>query len=223
MNEQNIYAAPQTKLSREEQVNTALVSPFGALPKILTRLMISLLIMFFILFVIFIVMVVFSIVGHLNLLELEGLITALVSLYMLVYLITLVVTVVFFFMWIYRASKNANGFGVSMKYTPRWAVGWHFIPFACAFMPYLAMKEVLEVSAKDKGVGKGGLITWWASWVCGVTFYLLGNFMWSGIYIVSYGGSLFTLLSIVAFVLATIFGVIMIKRITKLQEEYSRD
>jgi hypothetical protein len=54
-----------------------------------------------------------------------------------------------FLMWLHRASKNLRALGnpsQRIEYTPGWAVGWFFIPFANLVMPYKAVREVWEKS-----------------------------------------------------------------------------
>ena len=51
----------------------------------------------------------------------------------LIYLITVII----FGMWIYRAAANIVSAGTDgFSYSPGWAVGWYFIPFANFFKPF---------------------------------------------------------------------------------------
>ena len=50
---------------------------------------------------------------------------------------------VLFFVWIRRANINADALVRSrMEFTPGWAVGWFFVPFANLFKPYQVMAEI---------------------------------------------------------------------------------
>ena len=73
--------------------------------------------------------------------------------------------------WIHRMAANTRflvGAG-KMDYTPGWAVGWFFIPFANLWKPYQAMKEVWVLNA-DGGRGAGPMAgvllpLWWFLWL----------------------------------------------------------
>lgn len=85
-----------------------------------------------------------------------------------------VATAVAFLMWLYRANKNLRPLGiVRPEFTPGWAVGWFFIPFANLRMPYRAVKEVWVGSDPQLSVpgeeswqqpGSSSLLGWW--WAC---------------------------------------------------------
>lgn len=86
-------------------------------------------------------------------------------------------TVVVFLMWLYRASSNLRAFNPWSRpeYSPGWAVGWFFIPFANLVMPYRAVKEVWQKSGppdEDLLAAPNPPATfpvWW-------TFWLLASF-----------------------------------------------
>ena len=64
-------------------------------------------------------------------------------------LLVFVALAVAFLMWLHRASKNLPALGnppQRIEFTPGWAVGWFFIPFANIVMPYKAVREVWEKS-----------------------------------------------------------------------------
>ena len=53
--------------------------------------------------------------------------------------LTVIVT---FLVWLHRASRNLHLLsGRQMRFTPGWAVGWWFIPFANLVMPYKVVRE----------------------------------------------------------------------------------
>ena len=86
-------------------------------------------------------------------------------------------TVVVFLMWLYRASANLRAFNPWSRpeYSPGWAVGSFFIPFANLFMPYRAVKEVWQKSGRsDEDLlvaprPPATFLVWW-------TFWLLASF-----------------------------------------------
>ena len=78
-----------------------------------------------------------------------------------------------FLRWIYRANKNLGAIsGQAMNFTPGWAVGWYFVPIANLFKPFQAMKEIWEVSHKNKDSATALLGVWWVLWLVSG---LLGN------------------------------------------------
>lgn len=82
-----------------------------------------------------------------------------------------ILTVVFVAMWIHRAHANVIEAGFATEFTPGWAVGWYFIPFANLFKPYQAMRELWNTSHGDhdnNGDGAPGrLKLWWGAWIVG--------------------------------------------------------
>src|SRR5262245_38495317 len=73
-------------------------------------------------------------------------------------------------MWIYRANLNAHRLGADgMAFTPGWAVGWYFVPFANLWKPYQAMKEIWQVSASPQHWESEDrpwfLPLWWTLWI----------------------------------------------------------
>lgn len=72
--------------------------------------------------------------------------------------------------WIYRADTNARALGaVGLDKSPKWAVGWYFVPFANFWKPYGAMKQIWQASANPaewRSQATPALLGgWWALWV----------------------------------------------------------
>jgi hypothetical protein len=116
---------------------------------------------------------------------LNDLLLLLVGLGALVVYISLVVA---FLLWLHRVSKNVPALGNArskVEYTPGWAVGWFFIPFANLVMPYKAVREVWDKS--DPAIkyeddimftppGSATLVLgWWIAWVAS---NVLSNISW---------------------------------------------
>jgi Domain of unknown function (DUF4328) len=78
-------------------------------------------------------------------------------------------TIVVFAMWIYRAAANIRDADVpGFEYTPGWAVGWYFIPFANFVKPFSAMRQIWNASRGatiDLDEGHSTLTIWWAFWL----------------------------------------------------------
>jgi hypothetical protein len=68
----------------------------------------------------------------------------------------LLVSIIAVAMWIHRAHANLYEAGAEgLQFTPGWAVGWYFIPFANLFKPFQAMRELWTRShAEDDPFGK---------------------------------------------------------------------
>ena len=88
--------------------------------------------------------------------------------------------------WQHRAQTNLHGMGmVGLQFTPGWAVGWWFIPFANLVMPFQTVRELRRASDPEADRYRWHLIKtpallgwWWAAW-------LVGNI--GGSFFVSYG------------------------------------
>ena len=80
-------------------------------------------------------------------------------------------TAVAWLLWQYRAHANLRGIGVAnLRFSPGWAVGWWFIPFANLVMPYLTVRELWKASDVNTGAidwkARGGaaiVAMWWTA------------------------------------------------------------
>lgn len=80
-------------------------------------------------------------------------------------------TIVTFAIWINRSCKNAWLLDPPrMSTTPRWAVGYYFIPILNLWKPFSAMKEIRSASHGNDNAMKNILGLWW-------TFWLISNFV----------------------------------------------
>ena len=81
-------------------------------------------------------------------------------------IVLVIVTGITFLRWTYRSNKNLRAFsGESMKVTPGWSVGWHFVPIANFWKPYQVMKEIWNVSHKGTPTAHSLVGWWWAVWI----------------------------------------------------------
>jgi hypothetical protein len=92
----------------------------------------------------------------------------------------LILGIIVFLMWVYRASKNLHSLEKPrLKFTPGWAVGWFFVPFASLVQPYKAVAEVYKASNPEidpnlldvEDIKTPGIVKWW--WA----FFLISNFL----------------------------------------------
>jgi Domain of unknown function (DUF4328) len=64
-----------------------------------------------------------------------------------IYFVLWIVTFVTYLRWIYQSNRNARYLaGNSFRFTPGWAVGWHFVPIAGLWKPYQALRELFQAS-----------------------------------------------------------------------------
>ena len=88
-----------------------------------------------------------------------------------------ITTIILFSVWIYRANFTARQLGAKgMTFTPGWAVGWFFIPFANLWKPYQAMKEIWRASKNPdawQSEHRGAILPWW--WLFFVLMGIFGN------------------------------------------------
>lgn len=100
-------------------------------------------------------------------------ITLLIFLVALLEILIYLVTVVFFCVWLYRASDNLRAFNPWSRpdYSPGWAVGSFFIPFVNLVVPYRAVREVWQKSGTpdDLQLAEPGpparFPVWWLFWL----------------------------------------------------------
>lgn len=83
-------------------------------------------------------------------------------------------TAVFFLIWIYQAFRNLSPLKArNLEFSPGWAVGWWFIPFANLLKPFQVVRELFNESDPDFDPETGFLNTvpgtpfeiglWWAT------------------------------------------------------------
>jgi hypothetical protein len=89
--------------------------------------------------------------------------------------IILSATIVLFAIWIHRMQSNTFALGVlDLQYTPAWAVGWHFIPIANLWIPYLVMRDIWCANRNPTGwqfdKPSRFLIVWWLLWLASIVY-----------------------------------------------------
>lgn len=93
-----------------------------------------------------------------------------------IYFVAFLASIVCVAIWIYRAQSNLLNLGhEDLKYTPGWAVGWYFIPFANLVVPRTAMGELWEKSHGDDRPPSHSILNWWwGTWLVGNIFDGIG-------------------------------------------------
>lgn len=83
----------------------------------------------------------------------------------------LVLCAIAYSVFVYTAAWNIDQSHASgCEFTPGWAAGWSFVPFANLFMPYKVMKQIWIAShdpARGAAVAPGFLVLWWLSYIIG--------------------------------------------------------
>lgn len=152
----------------------------------------------------------------------------------LIHIVVFIATVVAFCMWLYRVCKNLPALGNPkpvIDYSPAWAVGSFFVPFANLIIPFRAVKETWAKSdpavphdnyvAPSEPSGPLVLKVWWAFW-------LLSNFVANAAFRVwlnadtpgeFYIEAWLDMLSDLLTIPAAIFGIFVVREIDRRQEE----
>ncbi len=148
-----------------------------------------------------------------------------------------VATVIAFSMWIHRAYANLTALGnpkQGLEYSPRWAVGGFFIPFANLFVPYRAVKEIWvksdpSIRGEDDFMFSVSQVPsiiglWWAFW-------LISNFVNNILFRISGEATTreallreghLNLFAAVLEVIAAVFAIKVVRGIDRRQEERSK-
>jgi hypothetical protein len=134
-------------------------------------------------------------------------------------------TVVIFAMWIYRAAANVVAAGIAgFDFTPGWAVGWYFVPFANLVQPFRAMRQIWNAShagGSDLDRGDPILTLWWTVWLASnisANISIQMSFRATSAEMVNsslYLGAISSVLSLVLFVV----GMRLVERITEAQRD----
>ncbi|PVE59442.1 hypothetical protein DC429_03300 [Arthrobacter sp. TPD3018] len=75
--------------------------------------------------------------------------------------------------WILVTNRNAHGFaqdsGDQMTVSPRWSIGWFFIPFANFYMPFKGVSETWRATINPRDIAAvevpWALRLWWGLWI----------------------------------------------------------
>jgi hypothetical protein len=84
--------------------------------------------------------------------------------------IALIATVVVWCVWQHHGQRNAVELSTTqLQFTPGWAVGWWFIPFANLVKPFQTVRELWKASHGDDAAQRlptAAMIGWWwALWI----------------------------------------------------------
>lgn len=143
---------------------------------------------------------------------------------LVVWLVVFVVTGIVWCVWQHRAQRNAIELAYGkLQFTPGWAVGWWFVPFANLFKPFQTVRELWKAShGRHDGriVATWRVIGWW--WGLWLTANVLERF-------VVRSGSMDTLSDLIrsdtweivangVMVVAAILAIMIVRSVVALQE-----
>lgn len=138
-----------------------------------------------------------------------------------------IVFIVAFLMWLHRAYKRLQYFGVKgLSYSPAWAVGWYFIPILAAIIPYIVMRELWNASfyaeqdsAQWRKKPAAWLLFWWLPYLAASFINRLNNrlsFETAGDYKLD---AIYVLIVESSYILSGVMLLMMMNRVTKAQDE----
>lgn len=82
------------------------------------------------------------------------------------YLVAFPATAIAFLAWLSRSVDNVPPLtGERPMVTPRWSIGWWFVPFANLVKPYQIVKDLLVRMPASATGGTGIALAWWLTWV----------------------------------------------------------
>jgi len=84
----------------------------------------------------------------------------------LLQLAVLLATGVAFLAWLSRTVDNVPSLGGGVpSVTPRWSIGWWFVPIMNLYRPFLIVRDTYRRLAGSGETGSGMIVAWWVAWV----------------------------------------------------------
>ena len=132
--------------------------------------------------------------------------------------------VILFLVWLHRAFKNLPVIGAKyLEFTPGWAVGWWFVPFANLFKPYQIIKELyassdLAANPDSEGTTENvGL--WWGTFLCANIVLRIADGLIGDLDNASKGFAAIFLVGELLFVGAALLCMLIVKRVNTWQTQ----
>lgn len=87
----------------------------------------------------------------------------------LLYLVDFVASAIAFLAWLSRSVENVPPLGAGTLWvSPRWAIGWWFVPVANLFKPYQVVRDLLgQLRVPEHDGGSRVTLAWWICWIAG--------------------------------------------------------
>ena len=138
------------------------------------------------------------------------------------YTVAFIASVILVAMWIHRAHANLHHVGIEgLEFTPGWAVGWYFIPFANLIKPFQAMRELWNASMGQSDSfsepAPGEVKYWWGTWIGGNILSNVAGRMTDADGGTNQFGSVLALLSSIAILICAWLLIGLVTRITEAQ------
>ena len=143
-----------------------------------------------------------------------------------VHLWVFVATSAVFCAWIHRVSANLVSLGTErQRFSPAWAVIWWFVPVTQLFRPYEVLKEIWRESRPTSSRQESwNLLRWW--WTAWITAIVLAPLNWllngSGEAEIQIFSGQMAVVRFSSMLAATVMAVMMVRRISALQDEKSK-
>lgn len=129
-------------------------------------------------------------------------------------------------MWFYRAHDNLKILKKKLSFTPGWAAGWFFVPFANLVYPAKVMKEIhngtkVAHDTKNRKLSQmsiSGIVTlWWATYIISGIFSRISANMIDENKIGNYGNNYS--LSLIMFLVSVMLSLVSAVALNKLVNE----
>lgn len=142
-----------------------------------------------------------------------------------------VITAIFFLIWVYRTYNNLSALKArDLSFTPGWAVGWWFIPFANLVKPFQIVREIINESDPDLDNETGFLRAasetpievgfWWGTYLVGGFMYRISDaFYGKGDQPASEYYAVFFLAGSILYMAAAGLAIYLVREITRRQRE----
>ena len=141
-----------------------------------------------------------------------------------VQIVTLVVTGIHWLVWQHRGQANLVAARVSgLRFTPGWAVGWWFVPFANLVKPFQTMRELWKSSGGEEDWEHSRtwpvIGWWWAAWLTSGVLGRIGAGLIAGATSLEAirSGSRVLLLTQLVVLAAAILAILLIRSVTERQ------
>ena len=127
----------------------------------------------------------------------------------------LVATAIAVPMWMHRAFRNLPALGeTNLRWSPAWAAGGWFIPFANLVIPFMVARELWIRTVGAAAPGWPLLPIWWAAWVGANAFQGVSNSVGR---VSRAGGDVFGLLNDAGLLLAGGLLIVIVQTVTRAQ------
>ncbi len=85
------------------------------------------------------------------------------------FVLAAILTAVALMAWLSRSIDNVPPLGGGVPHdSPRWAIGWWFVPIAFLWKPYTVVRETWDrLAPVERAAGGALVVSWWIAWIVG--------------------------------------------------------